>query len=68
MAKPMQSLWDIEPHTKAKHEILERYLDAWFPILATYNQRIIYLDGFCGPGPLQRRRRWLTCHCNQKSI
>lgn len=50
MAKPMQSLWDIEPHTKAKHEILKRYLDAWFPILATYNQRIIYLDGFCGPG------------------
>lgn len=46
----MQSLWDIEPHTKAKHEILERYLDAWFPILATYNQRIVYLDGFCGPG------------------
>lgn len=50
MAKPMQSLWDIEQHTKAKHEILERYLDAWFPILAKYNQRIIYLDGFCGPG------------------
>jgi three-Cys-motif partner protein len=50
MAKPMESLWDIEPHTKAKHEILERYLDAWFPILSTYNQRIIYLDGFCGPG------------------
>lgn len=46
----MQSLWDIEPHTKAKHEILERYLDAWFPILATYNQRIVYIDGFCGPG------------------
>ena len=50
MAKPMQSLWDIEPHTKAKHEILKRYLDAWFPIMAKYNQRIIYLDGFCGPG------------------
>ena len=50
MSKPMESLWDIEPHTKAKHEILKRYLDAWFPILATYNQRIIYLDGFCGPG------------------
>lgn len=46
----MQSLWEIEPHTKAKHEILERYLDAWFPILATYNQRIVYIDGFCGPG------------------
>jgi len=50
MARSMQSLWDIEPHTKAKHEILKRYLDAWFPILATYNQRIVYLDGFCGPG------------------
>jgi three-Cys-motif partner protein len=50
MAKPMQSLWDIEQHTKAKHEILERYLDAWFPILAKFNQRIIYLDRFCGPG------------------
>lgn len=50
MAKPTQSIWDIEKHTKAKHEILERYLDAWFPILAKYNQRIIYLDGFCGPG------------------
>ena len=50
MAKPMQSLWEIEQHTKAKHEILERYLDAWIPILAKYNQRIIYLDGFCGPG------------------
>lgn len=50
MTKPMQSLWEIEPHTKAKHDILERYLDAWFPILSTYNHRIIYLDGFCGPG------------------
>jgi three-Cys-motif partner protein len=50
MTKPMESLWDIGPHTKAKHEILERYLDAWFPILSAYNQRIIYLDGFCGPG------------------
>ena len=34
MAKPMQSLWEIEPHTKAKHEILKRYLDAWFPLRA----------------------------------
>lgn len=50
MAKPMEPLWDIEPHTKAKHEILKRYLDAWIPILAKYNPRIIYLDGFCGPG------------------
>ncbi len=50
MSKSAETLWEIEPHTIAKHEILKRYLDAWFPILATYNQRIIYLDGFCGPG------------------
>lgn len=42
--------WPIEPHTEAKHEILRRYLDAWFPILAKNNQRIIYVDGFAGPG------------------
>ena len=46
----MDCLWDIEPHTLAKHEILKRYLEAWFPILARYNQRIVYIDGFCGPG------------------
>lgn len=50
MTKPKESLWDIEPHTLAKHEILKRYLEAWFPILATYNPRIVYLDGFSGPG------------------
>ena len=50
MAKPTETLWEIEPHTLAKHEILRRYLGAWFPILATYNGRILYLDGFCGPG------------------
>jgi three-Cys-motif partner protein len=45
-----ETLWQIEPHTAAKHEILRKYLDAWFPILGTYNKRIVYLDGFSGPG------------------
>ena len=26
-------LWEIEPHTLAKHEILKNYLQAWFLIL-----------------------------------
>jgi hypothetical protein len=43
-------LWPLEPHTKAKHEILRRYLGAWFPILNSFYGRIIYVDGFCGPG------------------
>ena len=27
-----------------------RYLKAWFPILSSWHDRIIYIDGFCGPG------------------
>ncbi len=50
MAKPSETLWEIEPHTKAKHEILRRYLGAWFPILGSRVPRIVYIDGFCGPG------------------
>ena len=40
----------MNPHTKAKHTILERYLKGWFPILSKWNGRIIYLDGFAGSG------------------
>ena len=50
MATPKKTLWDIEPHTRAKHEILKKYLEAWFPIINRYNRKIIYIDGFCGPG------------------
>ncbi len=42
--------WPIEPHTQAKHEILRRYLEAWFPILSTHHKKVAYIDGFCGPG------------------
>jgi three-Cys-motif partner protein len=50
MTTPQETIWEIEPHTLAKHEILRRYLGAWFPILGTYNHRIVYIDGFSGPG------------------
>lgn len=50
MATPQGIVWKLEPHTKAKHELLERYLAAWFPILSTYHSRIVYIDGFAGPG------------------
>lgn len=46
----MAKLPPIAPHTVAKHLILKRYLDAWFPILGRYNDRINYIDGFAGPG------------------
>lgn len=53
MTAPKTTLWSIDEHTRAKHEILRRYLAAWLPIMATYNGRIIYLDGFAGPGKYQ---------------
>lgn len=46
----MAKLPAIAPHTVAKHVLLKRYLDAWFPILGRYNDRINYIDGFAGPG------------------
>jgi three-Cys-motif partner protein len=50
VAKKLGTIWPLEPHTAAKHAILKRYLQAWLPIMARYNDRIIYLDGFAGPG------------------
>lgn len=50
MAVPTATVWAIEPHTQAKHEILTRYLDAWFPILASWNTKVLFIDGFAGPG------------------
>ncbi len=45
-----ETVWDLDPHTKAKHEILREYLKPWFPIISRWDGRIVYLDGFAGPG------------------
>ncbi|MDO3401924.1 three-Cys-motif partner protein TcmP [Mycolicibacterium neoaurum] len=50
MGTPKDTIWKIEPHTQAKHELLTRYLDAWFPILTSWNTKVFYIDGFSGPG------------------
>lgn len=50
MATPKETIWEIEPHTIAKHKILENYLKAWFPIIGRYNNTVNYVDGFAGPG------------------
>lgn len=50
MATPKETVWEIEPHTVAKHKILEHYLKAWFPIISRFNNTINYIDGFAGPG------------------
>ena len=42
--------WDYPPHTKAKHQMLGKYLDAWYPIMASSAGRMVFLDGFAGRG------------------
>lgn len=50
MTVPKETIWPLEPHTLAKHRILKLYLQAWFPILSSIHQKVVYIDGFCGPG------------------
>ena len=50
MTAPHDTVWTLEPHTAAKHELLRHYLKAWFPILARHSRRVVFLDGFAGPG------------------
>jgi three-Cys-motif partner protein len=47
---PKSTEWAREPHTKAKHDLMEKYLGGWFPILGRWNGRIVFFDGFAGPG------------------
>jgi len=46
------ALWEAKPHTLAKIEIVRRYLYLWFSILGANprNKRLVYIDGFAGPG------------------
>jgi three-Cys-motif partner protein len=47
--KPTQ-LWEAPPHTLAKLEIIGRYLYLWFAIVGSNSRRLVYIDGFAGPG------------------
>ena len=51
MPAPTSTIWDLEPHSRAKHEILRRYMQAWVPILGQSEfPELVYIDGFAGPG------------------
>ncbi len=57
MNDQLDTIWDAEPHTIAKHRILTSYLQAWAPIMSRYlqrvgttGQRLLFVDGFAGPG------------------
>lgn len=52
MTDSQQCIYPAEPHTLAKHKILEGYLKAWMPIIASPRRRraVRYVDGFAGAG------------------
>ena len=51
MPAPSTTIWDLKPHSRAKHEILKRYMQAWVLILGQSSfSELVYIDGFAGPG------------------
>jgi three-Cys-motif partner protein len=50
MAVPKEAVWNRDPHTAAKHDLLKQYLEAWTPILLSRNDVITYAEGFAGAG------------------
>lgn len=50
MAVPTKTIWKCDPHTVAKHQILQRYLEAWYPILISRFSSVTYAEGFAGSG------------------
>jgi three-Cys-motif partner protein len=43
-------IWPLDPHGKVKHLIFQRHLDAWLPIMTRSFVKLLYVDGFAGPG------------------
>ena len=52
MSAKLPTIWEADPHTIAKIEILKGYLTAWLRILGSTRkgETIVYVDGFAGPG------------------
>jgi three-Cys-motif partner protein len=55
-------LWRRDPHTEAKHDILRRYLEAWWRILlqSTF-RKLTFFDGFAGPGEYEGGEEGSPC-------
>lgn len=47
---PRETIWPIDEHTRGKHLVLKYYLDAWMAILGNAHGRVVFIDGFAGPG------------------
>ena len=42
--------WAISVHTRVNHELLDKYLGGWLPILGSRNPKLLIVDGFAGRG------------------
>ena len=66
------AVYELDPHSIVKHEILEAYLKPWFPILSKYNETVQYFDCFAGSGEFQnpdiRGSPIIALDCLQKHI
>ena len=47
---PKATKWQLEDHTLGKHRVLRNYMDAWLPIMRSRSGRLLFIDGFAGPG------------------
>ena len=47
---PKTTLWPLDGHTYGKHMVLQRYMDAWLPIMLSSNDKVLFIDAFAGPG------------------
>ncbi|WP_308048517.1 three-Cys-motif partner protein TcmP [Streptomyces sp. TRM72054] len=54
MAVPKEAVWERDPHTAAKHDLLQQYLKAWAPILLSRHDVISHAEGFAGAGIYKR--------------
>lgn len=50
MAPPTTTTWHRKAHTEGKHLLLRHYLERWLPIVGRHNEKILFVDGFAGPG------------------
>lgn len=45
-----EKLWPMDGHTEGKHLVLRAYLDRWLGILSNRFNKLLFIDGFSGPG------------------
>jgi len=56
--------WRYHTPKEKKHQILKAYLGAWYPILGSWNDRLVVVDGFAGRATYSPRRDMADKECH----